>query len=104
MRQLVDAEQTYFQDAIDFFTLFFMLKYNKESSVVWGTYQMYRKDTMDRLRTHGKISEQLDIHFAFKVNFLLHFFSFLVFFLSVIFSLCLLILNNFIDGSRCLHE
>lgn len=67
VRQMIDAEQTYFQDAIDFFALFFMLRHNDTAPVVWSTYQMYRKDTMERLKKHGLISDALNFHFAFKL-------------------------------------
>jgi len=64
--QLIDAEQSYYQDMIDFLALFSMKKYNKEAPVVWSTYQLYRKDTRRKLEEHIHLAEKHDFHIAFK--------------------------------------
>jgi proline dehydrogenase len=51
---LIDAEQTYLQPAIDLVTIYTSLKYNTnvasgERPTVHNTYQLYLKDTYDRL-------------------------------------------------------
>jgi proline dehydrogenase len=59
---LIDAEQSYLQPAIDFLSMFVTYKYNTNipkgySAIVHNTYQLYLKDTNDRM--------------AFDYNFLL---------------------------------
>ena len=46
---LVDAEESWFQDAIDALTEACMQTFNKEKSVVYTTAQMYRKDRLQYL-------------------------------------------------------
>lgn len=48
---LFDAEQTYYQPAIDCLTLHFCKKYNRNAPIVYNTYQMYLKDGPKRLLT-----------------------------------------------------
>jgi len=48
---LFDAEQTYYQPAIDFLALHFSSKYNKSTPIIYNTYQMYLKDGPERLIT-----------------------------------------------------
>lgn len=47
---LSDAEETWFQDVIDDLTYEMMEKYNTERCVVYNTYQMYRHDSLGRLK------------------------------------------------------
>jgi len=54
---LVDAEQTWLQPAIDGLVLMMSRKYNKESPIVYNTFQMYLKDSRARLDTYIEISD-----------------------------------------------
>ena len=47
---LIDAEETWIQDPIDEITYEMMSKYNKQSAIVFNTYQMYRADMLTNLR------------------------------------------------------
>eukprot|EP01112_Ceratiomyxa_fruticulosa_P011042 TRINITY_DN2966_c0_g1_i5.p1 TRINITY_DN2966_c0_g1~~TRINITY_DN2966_c0_g1_i5.p1 ORF type:complete len:560 (+),score=101.65 TRINITY_DN2966_c0_g1_i5:887-2566(+) len=51
---LIDAEQTWYQPAIDNITLTLCKKYNVQRPIVYNTYQMYRKDSIERLNKHIK--------------------------------------------------
>ena len=47
---LIDGEESWFQDVIDLLADEAMEKYNKETAIVYNTYQMYRKDMMRKLK------------------------------------------------------
>ena len=51
VKVLVDAEESWIQDAIDDIVLSMMMKYNKERAIVFNTSQMYRHDRMNYLKT-----------------------------------------------------
>jgi proline dehydrogenase len=46
----MDAEQTWYQGAIDQISMILALKLNKKSPIVFNTYQLYLKDCFDRLK------------------------------------------------------
>ena len=50
VRVLVDAEESWIQDAIDEIVLSMMMKYNKEKTIVYNTSQMYRHDRLNYLK------------------------------------------------------
>lgn len=47
---LVDGEESWFQDIIDQLAQDGMAKYNKETAIVYNTYQMYRRDMLRNLK------------------------------------------------------
>jgi hypothetical protein len=48
---LFDAEQTYYQPAIDYLAIHYAKKFNKKTPIVYNTYQMYlRMDQRDYLQ------------------------------------------------------
>lgn len=59
VRVFVDAEESWFQDAIDHLTYDMMRLYNKEQAIVYNTYQMYRQDALKVLqRDHAQATEE----------------------------------------------
>ncbi|TDQ18386.1 L-proline dehydrogenase [Algoriphagus boseongensis] len=50
LKILVDAEESWFQSVIDDLAYEAMEKYNRERCVVYNTYQMYRHDSLERLK------------------------------------------------------
>ncbi len=56
---LIDAEESWMQDAADDLVEEMMVKYNKEKVIVFSTLQMYRWDRLDYLKSlHEKAKEQ----------------------------------------------
>ncbi len=55
---LIDAEESWMQDAADQLVAQMMRKYNKEKAIVYNTLQMYRHDRLDYLKKlHGQALE-----------------------------------------------
>ncbi|UOQ74528.1 proline dehydrogenase family protein [Hymenobacter cellulosilyticus] len=50
VRVFVDAEESWFQDTIDTLAYEMMAKYNRESAIVWNTYQLYRHDRLEAIQ------------------------------------------------------
>lgn len=50
VRVFVDAEESWFQHTIDLLAYDMMAKYNRESAIVWNTYQLYRHDRLEALQ------------------------------------------------------
>ncbi|MEC3964640.1 proline dehydrogenase family protein [Flagellimonas halotolerans] len=56
---LIDAEESWMQDAADDLVLDMMRKYNKEKTIVFNTFQMYRWDRMDYIKKlYGLASDE----------------------------------------------
>jgi len=60
VRLMIDAEETWIQEPIDEMVYEMMAKFNADKPVIWNTYQMYRKDSLENLKkayqsatTHG---------------------------------------------------
>ncbi len=64
---LIDAEESWMQDAADDLALKMMRKYNTKKPVVYNTLQMYRWDRMDYLKKLCQIAEQEDFQIGVKV-------------------------------------
>lgn len=60
---MIDAEETWIQNTIDFLALNMMRKFNKENAIVYNTYQLYRHDKLASLKS--------DYNIAIKESFIL---------------------------------
>ncbi|MDA0196455.1 MAG: proline dehydrogenase family protein [Bacteroidetes bacterium] len=47
---MIDAEETWIQDPIDHMVYDMMEQFNREKIIVWNTYQMYRRDMLEKLK------------------------------------------------------
>ncbi|CAF3888602.1 unnamed protein product [Rotaria sp. Silwood2] len=66
-RIFIDAEQSYFQTAIHKLVLELQEQYNRDSLIVYNTYQCYRKTTLDLLRKDLIRSKTNNFHIGFKL-------------------------------------
>ncbi len=64
---LIDAEESWIQDAIDHLATQAMHKYNKEKVVVYNTLQMYRHDRIAFLKKSIAEAESNNYHVGFKL-------------------------------------
>jgi len=53
---MIDAEETWIQDTIDQLALDMMRRFNKEKAIVYNTYQLYRHDKLQSLKTDHEIA------------------------------------------------
>jgi len=63
---MVDAEDYCFQNFIDEVVMEMMIKYNRNKTIVYNTYQMYRRDRMDVFHTHLKTANNNDFYLGIK--------------------------------------
>lgn len=64
---LIDAEESWMQDAADNLIESMMEKYNTEKAIVFNTLQMYRHDRMDYLKELHQRAHQKGFHIGMKV-------------------------------------
>lgn len=66
---LVDAEQSYYQAAIDQFFMLMCLKFNqKDTPLIYNTYQMYLIDSLSRLKfDHQFVKNETNLAFGAKL-------------------------------------
>ncbi len=64
---LIDAEQTWIQRILDEMVLSQMSKFNKEKAIVQNTYQIYRRDGLERLKLHHRLALQKGFKFGLKI-------------------------------------
>ena len=64
---LIDAEESWMQDAADDLVADMMRKYNKEKAIVFNTLQMYRWDRMDYLKKLHVQAKQEGFYIGMKV-------------------------------------
>jgi proline dehydrogenase len=63
---LIDAEETWIQPMLDDLVMRLMAKYNKEKAIVQNTYQMYRHDSIERIKQHHQMALDGGFRFGLK--------------------------------------
>ena len=64
---LIDAEESWMQDAADDLVAQMMQKYNKEKAIVFNTLQMYRWDRLDYLKQLHQKAQQEGFYIGMKI-------------------------------------
>ena len=64
---LIDAEETWIQPMLDDLVLEMMRKYNREKAIVQNTYQMYRHDSITRIKKHHAMAQNEGFKFGLKI-------------------------------------
>ncbi|MEY2595222.1 MAG: hypothetical protein RI965_494 [Bacteroidota bacterium] len=64
---MIDAEETWIQDPIDYITILMSRKYNKSNAVVYNTIQFYRHDRISFMHASHQDSVQHGYQFAVKI-------------------------------------
>jgi len=64
---MVDAEETWMQDAADQLCEEMMEKYNKEKAIVWNTIQMYRTGRLEYMNAHLERAKENGYFIGYKI-------------------------------------
>ncbi|MEA5128386.1 MAG: proline dehydrogenase family protein [Proteiniphilum sp.] len=64
---LIDAEETWIQAVLDDMVMNLMSRYNKEKAIVQNTYQMYRHDSIERIKQHHQMALEGGFKFGLKI-------------------------------------
>ena len=64
---LIDAEESWIQPVLDEMVMRLMAKYNRERAIVQNTYQMYRHDSIARIREHHRMALAGGFRFGLKI-------------------------------------
>ncbi len=67
VRLFVDAEESWFQRTIDDIAEAMMAKYNRETAIVWNTYQLYRHDRLEALQAAHHHAERDGYYLGVKL-------------------------------------
>lgn len=67
VRLFIDAEETWVQDVIDEFAYTMMAKFNREKTIVYNTFQMYRSDMLENLKKTHAIAEKEGYYLGAKL-------------------------------------
>ena len=63
---MIDAEDSWMQDATDNLVNEMMAKYNKEKAIIWNTLQMYRTGRMEYLAKDLELAKQNNYYLGYK--------------------------------------
>lgn len=64
---LIDAEESWMQDAADDLVTEMMIKYNKDKAIIFNTLQMYRWDRLDYLKKIHQLAIEQNFHIGMKL-------------------------------------
>ncbi|WP_223034500.1 proline dehydrogenase family protein [Hanstruepera marina] len=64
---LIDAEESWMQDAADDLVTDMMRKYNTDQTIVYNTLQMYRHDRMDFLKQQHELAKKESFSLGYKI-------------------------------------
>lgn len=64
---MVDAEESWIQQAIDDVVFENMLRFNRKRSIVWNTFQMYRTDRLDYIEDLYNMTKEENIYLGIKL-------------------------------------
>ena len=64
---MIDAEETWMQDAADDLCDVMMMKYNQKRPVIWNTLQMYRHDRLAYLKTMYEKAQKDNYFLGYKI-------------------------------------
>ena len=67
VRLFVDAEESWFQHTIDLLAYDMMARYNQEKAIVWNTYQLYRHDRLEALKTAHQVATEAGYYVGVKL-------------------------------------
>ncbi|MDX8571569.1 proline dehydrogenase family protein [Elizabethkingia sp. HX QKY] len=67
IKVMVDAEESWMQDAADHLTEEMMEKYNKETPIVWNTIQMYRTFRLEYMEGHLQRAREKGYFIGYKI-------------------------------------
>lgn len=64
---LIDAEESWMQDAADDLITDMMRKYNTDNTIVYNTLQMYRHDRLDFLKNQHELAKREGFYLGYKI-------------------------------------
>ncbi|KQR94577.1 proline dehydrogenase [Chryseobacterium sp. Leaf180] len=64
---MIDAEETWMQDAADHLCETMMEKYNREKPIVWNTIQMYRTGRLEYMEAHAARAKEKGYFIGYKI-------------------------------------
>ena len=64
---MIDAEETWMQDAADHLVEEMMEKYNKEKAIVWNTIQLYRTGRLEYMNAHIQRAKEKGYFIGYKI-------------------------------------
>lgn len=67
LKVMVDAEETWMQDAVDHLTELMMEKYNQQKPIVWNTIQMYRTGRIAYMTSHLHRAKEKNYFIGYKL-------------------------------------